>query len=434
MDLSWILGHAQTSYYNHPSPINLQTKSGAKISLPDLVQSVTPPCQLNPLLFNGHLQTGYTVVKGVDIPVIYKRKIFEATEPNYPGTFAVDFVHRIQSEKPDESLPPRTTYFTDQEFGEVGSLDSKPMLVTLHGLSGGSHEIYLRHVLAPLTTEEGGWEACVVNSRGCAMSKITTPVLYNARATWDVRQVVEWLREKFPNRPLFGIGFSLGANILTNYLGEEGENCQLKAAVVCSNPWNLEVSSFALKRSWIGMNVYQKFMGTNMKKLFERHVDQAQKIPGLDVEKIRNIKYLYEFDRHLQCPAWGYPTENTYYRDASSHESMLNIKIPFLAINAEDDPISVKEAIPYEEFKHNPNAILCATSMGGHLSWFQTNGERWFAKAAVAFLAKFASDVDLDSVGPTASAEANGNIEGHAKKPVWEPMRRKWHFPKEHAE
>lgn len=155
-------------------------------------------------------------MKGFDIPVVYKRKVFASNNPAVPGTFAVDFVHRIASNDVDSTLPPRTTYFTDQEFGEIGSDDSKPMLVTLHGLAGGSNEIYLRHVLAPLTTEEGGWEACVVNSRGCAMSKITSNVLYNARATWDVRQVVTWLREKFPNRPLFGIGFSLGANILTN--------------------------------------------------------------------------------------------------------------------------------------------------------------------------------------------------------------------------
>ena len=88
------------------------------------------------------------------------------------------------------------------------------MLVTLHGLSGGSHELYLRHVLEPLF--KAGWEACVVTSRGCAMSKITSGVLYNARSTWDLRQVVKWLRETFPRRPLFGIGYSMGANIMTN--------------------------------------------------------------------------------------------------------------------------------------------------------------------------------------------------------------------------
>ena len=56
----------------------------------------------------------------------------------------------------------------------------------------------------------------MVNARGCAQTKIGTPILFNARTTWDLRQVVKWLRKTFPNRPLFGLGFSLGANILTN--------------------------------------------------------------------------------------------------------------------------------------------------------------------------------------------------------------------------
>lgn len=156
-------------------------------------------------------------MKAQDVPITYKRRFFEAEDPAFAGTFAVDFVvPNSTNTENDASLPERTTYYSEEEFNALGSDDSKPMLVTLHGLSGGSHELYLRHVIAPLANEEGGWEVCVINSRGCAMSKITTSVLYNARATWDVRQMVKWLRKKFPNRPLFGLGFSLGANILTN--------------------------------------------------------------------------------------------------------------------------------------------------------------------------------------------------------------------------
>ena len=152
-------------------------------------------------------------MKSQDILIYYRRRIFTAEEAQFAGTFAVDFTVKPY-EGTDDSLPPRTTYYTNIEFEKIGSMDTKPMLVTLHGLSGGSHEIYLRHVLRPII--DAGWEACVINSRGCAKSKITTGVLYNARATWDVRQIVEWLRKTFPNRPLFGIGYSLGANILVN--------------------------------------------------------------------------------------------------------------------------------------------------------------------------------------------------------------------------
>lgn len=283
-----MLGHARTSFHHAGDTVTLPLRSGEYASLSDFCKSVTPPCHLNPLLFNGHLQTAWTVVKAAGPPISYKRRIFNAEDARFAGTFAVDFVVSAEPDQPDTTLPPRTTYFTDKEFQGLASEDTRPLLITLHGLSGGSHEIYLRHVLAPLVANTGdrGWEALVVNSRGCAMSEITTNVLYNARATWDMRQVVRWCRKTFPNRPLFAVGYSLGANILTNvssvspakltctntsqYVGEEGEHCELKAAVVCSNPWKLEVSSLALQRTWLGLEVYSKAMGSNMKKLFER--------------------------------------------------------------------------------------------------------------------------------------------------------------------
>jgi uncharacterized protein len=215
MDLSWVVGRHKTFFLSSETTISLSTRSGKSVSLREVIESTTPPCRLNPFLFNGHLQTVRTALKAADVPIYYKRKVLEAEDPTFAGSFAVDFVTEPYDGS-DTTLPPRTTYFTEEEFSELGSEDSRPMLVCLHGLSGGSYELYLRHCLAPLVGKTGGWEACVVNSRGCARSKITSSILYNARATWDIRQTVKWIRKKFPNRPLFGLGFSLGANILTN--------------------------------------------------------------------------------------------------------------------------------------------------------------------------------------------------------------------------
>jgi predicted alpha/beta-fold hydrolase len=284
----------------------------------------------------------YTARPDPGPPIHYKRKVLQSTHSVYPGQFAVDFVvskeagEAAVTEKGDD-LPERTTNFTAGEWSEVGSDDDTPMLIALHGLTGGSHEVYLRETLAPLTA--AGWTACVVNGRGCALSKISTPRLFNSRATWDVRQLVLTLRELFPNRPLFAVGFSLGANILTNYLGEEGDACILSAAVVCSNPWNLEVCNVELQRTWLGLEVYCKTMGQNMKKLFELHKEQILRNPGIEEEEVRKCRYLFEFDRHIQCPTWGYPTEGAYYRDAQSVDALCAVRVPLLGINAEDDPV-----------------------------------------------------------------------------------------------
>ena len=220
-----ILGHAQISFHTHSSPLGLHSKgeisndnASQPLDILSFCKQITPPCNLNPFLFNGHLQTFYTAVKSADIPIYYRLRVFSAEDPAFAGTFAVDFVvppYKEATVGDEDQLPPRTAHYADEDFENLGSEDdTKPMLVTLHGLSGGSHEIYLRSVLKPMV--EQGWEACVVNSRGCAKSQITSGVLYNARATWDVRQTVKWLRRKWPKRKLFGIGFSLGANILVN--------------------------------------------------------------------------------------------------------------------------------------------------------------------------------------------------------------------------
>lgn len=253
MAFSWYPGSCKFEYTHSETPLTLQTKNGPKRAFPEICKDVVPACNLNPFLFNGHLQTAWTAMKFDGPAVHYKRRVFASEDEAFAGHFTVDFVVAPPPAAPGKAkdagpedlglredpvgvghteLPPRTTYFTNKEFENLGSQDTKPLLITLHGLSGGSYETYLRHVLEPLVraTPEGEkaggisggeWEALVVNSRGCAGSKITSSILYNARATWDIRQVVKWCRKTWPKRPLFGIGYSLGANILTN-VGESG--------------------------------------------------------------------------------------------------------------------------------------------------------------------------------------------------------------------
>ncbi|KAK6071670.1 hypothetical protein SCUP234_09591 [Seiridium cupressi] len=450
--MDWF-GRAYLGFHASSTPISFETQDGSTTTLLDVVKETVPTCQLNPLLFNGHLQTCWTAAKKDAPPVHYKRRLFQADHSGYSGSFAVDFYVSPEDapEDIDESLPPRTTYFSQAELAQLenqGADDDRPMLVILHGLSGGSHEVYLRHAISPLL-ESGKWEACVINSRGCAQSKITTGILYNARATWDTRQAVKWLRKTFPNRPLFGIGFSLGACILTNYVGEEGSNCQLKAAIACANPWNLEVSNNALKRTFMGHNLYSKVLGSKsmllapsshvflghpaysgpaaMRKLAETHAEEIKKFTDFDLEKIATMTHLYEFDREVQCKAWGYPTENAYYRDASSVDSVMGIRIPFLAINATDDPISAEEALPYGEIMSNPYAVLCTTSLGGHLGWFEPSGARWHTRPVTNFMNYMAFEAKLDKI--KSSVGENGKIY-HAGA-EFDPLRRKMAVPLE---
>lgn len=71
-------------------------------------------------------------------------------------------------------------------------------------------------------------------SNAGAGTPITTPQLYSACHTDDLRQTLLYLSAIFPKAPLLGVGYSLGANVLTRYLAEEGENSRLVSGCVVS--------------------------------------------------------------------------------------------------------------------------------------------------------------------------------------------------------
>lgn len=76
---------------------------------------------------------------------------------------------------------------------------------------------------------------------------------------------------------------------------------------------------------------------------------------------------------HL-CPHAGWPSVDAYYAGSCSSLSVPNITIPFLCLQALDDPIAPAEAIPYAALKANPNATLVGTPCGGHLGWIAGSG------------------------------------------------------------
>lgn len=65
----------------------------------------------------------------------------------------------------------------------------------------------------------------------------------------------------------------------------------------------------------------------------------------------------------------GYNSVEEYYAGSSSAKRIPRVRIPLLCIQALDDPIAPKEAIPYAALQANPYCTLVTTPCGGHLGW-----------------------------------------------------------------
>ncbi|CDK28665.1 unnamed protein product [Kuraishia capsulata CBS 1993] len=406
---------SEVTHYGPERPVRLPSKSGPATSMKEIISKHVPEFEnkasaiLNPLLFSGDLQTIYAGIGNFDSvdQVYYGRDVM--TYPN-GGAGCLDFCiserryseyETSQDDVPKGQsavLPPRTRFFVKSELDGLASQDTRPLLVLLHGLSGGSYEGYIRAVVSQITDAKYGFEAVVLNARGCALSQITTPQLFNGFWTDDVRFTMKYLRKLFPHRPFFGIGFSLGASILANYVGQESDNCDFKAVCIMADPWDLAGSAYCINRTILGSKAYSPAMTQSLVSLLKKHEKMLLEDEAFAKRyhsNIDKVKTLIEFDNQFTGPMFGFNTAMEYYRLGSSFNRIMAIRTPCLILNALDDPIVGHECLPYHEVAVNPYTLMLTTTHGGHLGYFKPNGQRWYADPVCRFFHGFMEDVDL---------------------------------------
>jgi predicted alpha/beta-fold hydrolase len=175
-------------------------------------------------------------------------------------------------------------------------------MILLPGLTGGSDDTYVRYAVH--YAESHGTRAVVFNSRGCGDTFITTPRYYSALYIGDMQRVAEAMRQRYPQSLLFAAGWSLGANILVNYLGLVGDDTPLDAAAAMCNPFDLALGSANLAK---GFNqIYSRNLGAGMSKLMRRNKKIWNGVGvDFDVQKACNAKTVREWDDAITRVSFG---------------------------------------------------------------------------------------------------------------------------------
>jgi len=255
--------------------------------------------------------------------------------------------------------------------------------VIIPGLTSSSEETYVRRMV--LALQKAGWAAVVMNNRGCGGTPVLTPRLYSGGETEDLRFIAKYIKHKIGDSQLAAIGFSLGANILVKYLGEEGTESPIAVAVSVGNPWDLLVVSRTIS------DFLMKILGRGLTNLFQKAglVERFSDHKDIDVKDVMSCTTVKEFDEAFIRRYYGYMTVGDYYRDASSVGYLHGVKVPLLALNALDDPISHHSALPYDECAANPFTALMVTKRGGHLGWWEASGSSKPVQWAPDVVSKF---------------------------------------------
>ncbi len=310
------------------------------------IESYTSPC----LLFNAHLQTIYpSLFRKVEVAWLRER----ITTP-------------------------------DTDFLDIDWLkgNSKKLVIISHGLEGNSRRAYVSGMANAFS--KNGFDVLAWNFRGCSDEINRQLRFYHSGATDDLEQVINHAIALNHYDEINLVGFSLGGNLTLKYLGEQAKlPSSLNRAVVFSVPLHLHASCIQISKpsNWI---YSQRFLRSLKKKI----TGKAKLYPELDIEKLKTINTILEFDDQYTAPLHGFKDAIDYYTQCSSIHFLSAIKTPTLIVSAWNDPFLSNECFPIEKLRGHPSVIFEATKHGGHCGFasFNENGVYWSEQRALNFI------------------------------------------------
>ena len=312
-------------------------------------------------LRGGHLQTlaGFFFVRNIQLPTPKERYVEVA-----PGVSILCHCHW---------QPERHNVLT---------------LIVVHGLEGSSDSGYMVGV-----AQKGlaaGMNVVRVNQRNCGGTDHLAPTLYNSSLSGDIaavaRNLVEW--DRLTRFAL--VGFSMGGNLVLKTAGEWGKEApaEFRAVAAVCPAMDLAASADALHLP--GNRIYEEYF---MVKLRHRFRAKVKLFPQqFDVNRLRGVKSLREFDDRVTAYYCGFEGAVDYYARAAASNVVDRIAVPGLILHAATDPFVHLIPETRRKIAANPNLTFIESSDGGHCSFLaHPNGYdgRWAEQQIVEFLRRF---------------------------------------------
>jgi predicted alpha/beta-fold hydrolase len=269
---------------------------------------------------------------------------------------------------------------------------SKPLVVLIHGLTGCSTGTYMlvtaRHLLGL------GYLVLRLNLRGAGPGRGLSRQQYHAGRSEDLRDALAALPAALTARGVFAVGYSLGANMLLKYMGEQGTDGPMRAAVAISAPIDLAAASRRIRAP--RNRVYHDW-------LLRRMQEEALAGEGFSPAEratVRDVRSVLEFDERIVAPRNGFAGADDYYARCSALRFLPAIAAPTLVIHALDDPWIPGATYQAFDWGSNSNLVPLLPPQGGHVG-FHGVGSRlpWHDRCLALFFAD-----RLGAAGPPMSS------------------------------
>jgi len=255
-----------------------------------------------------------------------------------------------------------------------------PWVCVFHGLAGSLQSTYAAGIFK--TLESNGMRPVFMHWRGCSGEPNRLARSYHSGATDDIGTMVNLVKKRYPNEKVYAIGYSLGANALLKYLGEQSTNCVLSGAATVCPPLVLNVGADKLNTGLT--RGYQRYLINLMR---EQHENKRKAKPELDLPTAgTELNNFWKFDNELTAPLHGFADVHDYYKRCSARQFLIKISIPTHIVYALDDPFFTTAVLPTEN-ELAANVTLELSDYGGHVGFIgDKTHKRWIDHRIAAVL------------------------------------------------
>jgi len=305
--------------------------------------------------FSGHIQT---IIQGV---------ISRLHCPLVNG-------HRVSLKLTDGATVTYDLYHAIEQHPEHGDFT----LAICPGIGNNSESVYIRRVV--YNAQLHGYRVCVLNHIGTlATVPVTSPRIFMYGNTADYAAMIKDLVRRFPTTKVISVGFSMGGNLITKYLGEPRVKPKNVVAGLSVCQGYDAKKAMELLLEWKGFRrLYIYAMTENMKSIIRRwhnalFTEEIKKKLGITERQVYSSATLLELDDIYTRRLAGFPNLPDFYNAMSCKHHLHNIKVPTVFINSVDDPIvppPLLEIVRDAALK-NPNMIFIEQKFGGHLGFYE---------------------------------------------------------------
>ncbi|CAG9858994.1 unnamed protein product [Phyllotreta striolata] len=266
------------------------------------------------------------------------------------------------------------------------------------GICNTSESIYVRTFVH--WAQYHGYRCVVLNHVGVLKNvPVTGPRIFNYGNCDDFQAMIRNLVVRYPETKVICVGFSLGGNLITKYLGENKPKPPnvIGGISICQGYCALEGTKHML--SWQNFRRFYLYVMTeNLKNTILRHSkmllsEELKRRHNLNEHEIISAATLPELDEAYGRKVNEFNSITEYYKWSSSKHYLNDIQVPMIFINSMDDPIVPEPLLePVKKVaSEKTNTAYIEVSHGGHLGFYEggliyPNPVTWLDRTLVALV------------------------------------------------